>query len=281
MKPYSTNGKFGPITVLDINGCRRLYIKNQQQGASALTPSSKVVSKELEEGPGPVGDSAYFNGLVLAGMNNPDDSILVIGLGSGGGIVSLLYNCPNIDVTVLEIDPAMIDIATKYFPLLNYYIDQGRLNIINIDAKTYLSSNEEEWALSFADAYIGTNETVQDYLPALIAKSETIYLNVIDRLNGPIITNISKLMKSLDKPISYMAMCHDANNGQINFNIPSNWILTNDEVDLDKTPRNCNWLYKDLSGQSVTDAKVNFRSMLDNVVVIGETVSDGQHSKDS
>ncbi|XP_014472422.1 PREDICTED: methyltransferase-like protein 13 isoform X2 [Dinoponera quadriceps] len=50
-------------------------------------------------------------------INEPDE-IMIIGLG-GGGLCSFLHHCfPKLKITAVEIDDAMLEVATKYFNLI-------------------------------------------------------------------------------------------------------------------------------------------------------------------
>src|SRR5690606_20074881 len=52
----------------------------------------------------------------LTYMNNPNN-LLLLGVGGGGILSEINKQFPECQITAVEIDPVMIDLAQKYFPL--------------------------------------------------------------------------------------------------------------------------------------------------------------------
>jgi len=177
----TVKGKFGPIAVRDQGGIRKLFLNDQLQGGSFLNPSASVVDAGLS-GPGPVSSSPYSYGWLLAGISNPTGSGIMIGLGSGAGATQFLYSFPEADLTVVEIDPKMVDVACSNYPLLDYYCNTGRLAIVVQDAESYLAEEEDVWDFSLSDAYTGGKRGDISFLPGLCRRSENVYLNFIGHL---------------------------------------------------------------------------------------------------
>lgn len=190
----SARAKFGPLTVQEYRGARILTLNGQVQGGSFMEPSADCVRPGLK-GPGPISCSCYTSGWLAAGACHPRGSVLMIGLGSGAGVVSLLYNFPEISVDVVEIDPVMIEHAIEWFPLVAHYIDIGRLRIHEADATEFVSSTETKWDVLCSDGYTGTNSiavgTSSFYGKARKCASE-IWLNWIGVPNG------FKMMREFD-----------------------------------------------------------------------------------
>lgn len=148
--------KFGPLVVQDSDRARELTLNGQVQGGAYLAPGAAVVKAGLQ-GPGPVSTCLYSQGWLAAAAGHPRGTVLMVGLGSGAGPVSVLFNFSEISVDVVEIDPVMVTEARKWVPLLDHYIDQGRLRIHVADAKDFVSAPETKWDLLCSDGYTGGN----------------------------------------------------------------------------------------------------------------------------
>lgn len=255
-------GMFGPVEVRDGPEARELLLNGQVQGGSYLTPSAKQVDDELPgTAPGPVSSSAYPLGWLLAGLANNRGSGLMIGLGSGAGAVQLLHNFPQIDLTVVEIDPVIANLALKAFPLLDWYINRGQLNIVLADAQQYLSGRPDVWDFACADAYTGGQHLVADYLPKLCDRADNIYLNCIDHLGGPSMREITNVLSEHGKPPAELLKAIPHRFVQLTpFTGRSNWVITTQPVDLDLAS---NWLpFQDMDGRTVTDVQNDWDTML-------------------
>jgi spermidine synthase len=103
-----------------------------------------------------VSASPYTFGWIAAGIHNPTGNGLMVGLGSGAGAVSLLFEFPAINLTVVEIDPVLVEVCLQAFPLVRYYRDQGRLNIVVDDISNYFLCDEgTTYDFILHDAYTG------------------------------------------------------------------------------------------------------------------------------
>lgn len=78
-------------------------------------------------------------------------SILLLGLGGGSALFWLRRHFPKSHLTVVEIDPVMIQIAQKYFHI-------GRikdLTIVNQDAVEFIKKTKQKFSLILMDCYQG------------------------------------------------------------------------------------------------------------------------------
>lgn len=75
---------------------------------------------------------------------------LVLGAGAFSFPKHLLATYPNLQVDVVEIDPALTEISQKYFRLDP---TEENLNIYNQDARTFLNKNTTEYDVIFGDAF--------------------------------------------------------------------------------------------------------------------------------
>lgn len=81
----------------------------------------------------------------------PRPNILVLGLGAGSSIAPILKKWPQAQITAVEIDPVMIELADQYFQVTN----SPQLTIINQDAFTLISTLKSTYELVCIDMYIG------------------------------------------------------------------------------------------------------------------------------
>lgn len=253
-------GKFGTIQVVQRNGSQALLLNGQTQGSVFLDPPASVVDPSLT-GAGPVSTCAYPYGWLLGGIANPFASALMIGLGSGAGAVQFLFNFPDADLTVVEIDPVMAEVALRAFPLLDYYINQGRLNIVLADAKTYCLAAPEKFDVGFADGYDGSTSfaLITDYLPALQKCCNDVVLNVIDSAAAKHIAAIIDLFKANGPPIRYaMRATHP---GLAHTSLPkANYILTT--IDVSWQDADAFLPFASLTGENVDFAKACWSLMI-------------------
>lgn len=90
-------------------------------------------------------------------------NVAVIGLGSGVGLAVLAHHFPNISITVIDIDQAVIDLVDDHYPLLHWLSTQKtadgrpRLRFVALDARQYIQvhaeSSDPRFDLIILDAY--------------------------------------------------------------------------------------------------------------------------------
>jgi hypothetical protein len=260
------DGAGGTVRVQDRNGARRLILNGQVQGGSLLNPPAAKVDPRLGAGPGPVSESVYHLGWLLPALADPKASVLMIGLGSGAGIVQLLYLFPDIDVTCIDIDPVVIQTALLYYPLLNYYQDQGRLHIVNEDAEAYLKTRTETWGFGCADAYSGkSNDLETGYLTVFGERCDAVAVNVIDSLAGRLMAQVADVLavtghgvQEVFKAVPFGSLA--------TYQGMSNWVLTDVEPDWDRLQ--AFKPFEDLGGVGAGYAQRNWEQFLSNASVL-------------
>lgn len=228
-------------SVSDSKNARHLILGNQVQGGSALVPSASVVEPALS-GPGPVSIADYQNGWLSGGLPNPGANALMIGLGAGSGVVSLLYNFPQLRMTVVEISEDVVRAAIDGFPLLGYYLAEGRLELEIQDATTYLPAGGFD--LGFADAYVGENQLVMPYLEDFLDSCQRVWLNVIDRPQGQDLRKVAAALQRRDRDVRIA--------GVQTWQGMKNWLMT-DQVDFPEFQP-----YAELDGPEVQQARSVF-----------------------
>lgn len=222
-------GKFGTVTVSDGLISRSLKINSEVQGEAYHHPSLHDVMPWIEgseRAPGPVSKSTYQLGWLLAGVVNPQLTGLMIGLGSGAGASSLLYNFPGADLTIIEIDPVIIECALEGFPILQEFINQGRLEIRCMDANDLDST--DKYDVGFIDAYTGTQCLETSFLPCVSKVCKDLYLNYIG-------TPGDDALDELDNYVGIKSI-YGATSVPVRQHIDSiiaNWICTTDQPSTD------------------------------------------------
>lgn len=132
----------------------------------------------------------YTKRYALADYFVPDQKrVLMIGGAAYSYPKHFLTTHPNIPLDVVEIDPAMTDIARVFFKLK----DSPMLTIFHEDARTYLNKNEVKYDAILGDAYtsiysmpfhLTTREAAVRIKESLTERGVYI-VNVIGSLHGP------------------------------------------------------------------------------------------------
>ena len=78
-------------------------------------------------------------------------SILEIGFGGGRTSWYLHRFLPNVAVTSVELDPAVLELAKKYFGIR----DEPNFQVVNRDGRLFLSESKDKYDIILIDAYRG------------------------------------------------------------------------------------------------------------------------------
>ena len=230
----ATQGMFGPIQVQDKNGSRGLLINGQLQGGSFLNPGAEVASPELD-GPGPVSASPYTLGWHAAALHHPTGRALMIGLGSGAGITTLLYEFPSLEIDVVEIDPKLVELCLQGFPLIRHYRDQGRLRILLGDAGEWIADNNQHYDFVCHDAYDGGKDMTlggEDFYARLGELADAVWVNIIGKpYEGFMLEQMHAMAMAGVPPRSILCADHSLLSpfGQFT-NMRRNWIVSSEET---------------------------------------------------
>ncbi len=114
-------------------------------------------------------------------LNNDAKKVLFIGGGGFSGPKYFLQNYPNILVDVVEIDPAVVEVAKEYFSLDD---TKPNLRIFTQDGREFLANHQEKYDLIILDAFS------KSYVPFHLMTAE-FYDILYNKLNpdGVIISN--------------------------------------------------------------------------------------------
>ena len=136
-----------------------------------------------------------FFGLGLA--YNPDArDVLMIGLGGGSAPKRLWRDFRSLDIDVVELDPAVVDVAHRFFALPR----DPRLDVIVDDGRRYLARTDRRWDVIMIDAFYSDSLpfhlTTREFVALLrerLAPGGVIVANIIGALEG----SQSKLFRSM------------------------------------------------------------------------------------
>lgn len=132
MTPYQT------IQVRDENGVRKLSSDSISHGAM-----------DLETG---ITTQAYPRMAAGALVYQPKiESMLVLGLGAGFAGTHLQRYLPGLEVDFVDIDPAMANVARRYFR----FEDGPKRRVHIADARRFLDQSDRKWDYIYCDTYIG------------------------------------------------------------------------------------------------------------------------------
>ena len=174
-------GLFGQLSVSDTADVRSLGCSWACHGSVWIEPA--VHLDGVTYSPGPVPESVYLLGWLIAAAARPDGHVLMAGLGSGVGPIALAWAFPDLTVTVVEIDPAIIAMARQWFPLLAYYEAQGRIRIVTDDILAHVwQAPETDWSVACLDAYkeIPRLHAPSSLLQALHGRVDQIWMNILE-----------------------------------------------------------------------------------------------------
>jgi spermidine synthase len=94
----------------------------------------------------------YYDDFALGPLLTPAHHLLVLGLGGGGSIASTRMTAPDIDIDAVEIDPKVVEAATRFFGMNP---QDGKLHIHVADARPWLARSAENYDLVHVDLYQG------------------------------------------------------------------------------------------------------------------------------
>lgn len=165
-------GLFGSVGVVDTAEARRFTIGGVLQGASLLRPAANDVAPNLGQGPGPVTETRYQLAWFVAGQRHPTGRGLMLGLGGGCGVVGLLHQFPGLVMDAVDADPAMVEMAREFHPLVGHYERSGRLSLHVARAQDYLSRAPHQADFVIADLVVDSeslNELSSEALVGAVA----------------------------------------------------------------------------------------------------------------
>jgi spermidine synthase len=95
----------------------------------------------------------YYDAFALGPLMVPARRALVLGMGAGGSIRSMRLTAPEIAIDAVEIDPRVVEAATRWFGV--DAAADGRLRVHVMDARRFLSRDRGTYDLVQLDVYQG------------------------------------------------------------------------------------------------------------------------------
>lgn len=136
----SEKSRYGLVSVHDADGKRYISIGAQEQSGVNLANKREWVYTYM-----------YLLSLgILAtepGLADRPARVLIIGLGGGSFSDFLAEVYPRWQVDVVEINPAVIRLAKKYFPI------DKRVNIVEADGRAFLAKTKNKYDVILMDAF--------------------------------------------------------------------------------------------------------------------------------
>jgi spermidine synthase len=107
--------------------------------------------------------------------------VLLVGLGGGSMVHFLRHYDPDVSIDVVEIDPAIVDVAKKYFLVR----EDERTKIIVADAVKYLTGSPPRYDVVYMDAFLKpTRQTDSTGVP-LRLKTEALQRDILRKALVP------------------------------------------------------------------------------------------------
>lgn len=161
---------------------RILRFDRYLQSAVALNDDGETIRLPLQS------SLSYTDLIHIPMLINPAiKNVLIVG-GGGGVIATVLKNCYDLSVDVVEIDPVVILAATQWFGLK----PDGRLHVYREDGRTFVHRCRRSYDLIFLDAYsaggripfhLTTREFMED-VKARLTPRGMVYMNIIGAIEG-------------------------------------------------------------------------------------------------
>jgi spermidine synthase/MFS family permease len=115
--------------------------------------------------------------------------VLFIGLGAGSAEKRMWRDFPDLDLSVVELDPVVVDVAHRFFAVPE---DDPRLDITVGDGRRYLAEDSRRWDVIVIDAFfadaIPFHLVTQEFLSlarSRLSPGGVIVTNAIGAIDGP------------------------------------------------------------------------------------------------
>lgn len=173
---YETESRYNYIQVVEDDGVTMLALNDGHAIHSIYDPNSVLTG----------GPWDYFMlGPLFAGEHAGQSDVenaLLIGLAGGTAARELSEAYPSIEITGVELDPAIVDVGRKYFDLA-----RPNLDIVTEDGRYFLRTSDASYDLIGIDAYR------QPYIPFHLTTRE-FFMEINDHLrpDGVAVVNVGR-----------------------------------------------------------------------------------------
>jgi spermidine synthase len=133
--------------------------------------------------------TAYTRYMFASSLFRPkQEKVLIVGLGGGAMIHFLKHYDPKVKIDVVEIDPAIVKIADKYFGVRS----EGNVNILTADAFDFLKKTESRYDAIYMDAFLKPSADTDGNGVPLHLKTVRFYKDIQKKLvaDGLVVFNV-------------------------------------------------------------------------------------------
>jgi spermidine synthase len=126
------------------------------------------------------------------------ERVLLVGLGGGAMVHFLKHYDPKVQVEAVEIDPAVVEIADRYFDVRS----EGNVKIITADAFKYLEKTEARYDVIYMDAFLKPAADTDPTGVPLRLKTAKFYKGLQEKLaaDGVVVFNLNRY-KTVDDDV--------------------------------------------------------------------------------
>jgi spermidine synthase len=178
---HEVQSEYSHIRVYDSDGRRAIHLGGDD--------GPRVVETLMDLRQPHVLQHAYSHAAMAAFLYRPQaTSCLLIGLGGGAMVRFINHHFPDVRLDVVEIDPAMVEVARDYFGTTG----GARTRILVADGHDYLQRASGRYDLILIDAHLHPGERTDRMGHPLSLKSDEFYRSIHDRLNpgGVVMFNV-------------------------------------------------------------------------------------------
>jgi spermidine synthase len=189
VREHEEKSQFSTIRIIRENSVRTLLFI--RESGEAITESMLDVEKPHEL------QLEYTRLMFASYLFRPrPERVLLVGLGGGSMVHFLKHYDPAVKVDVVEIDPAIIKIADKFFGVRG----GGNVNIVNQDAFEYLKKTESRYDVIWMDAFLKPSPQTDTTGVPLSLKTIQFYKDVQKKLTagGLVVFNVHSHEKVQD-----------------------------------------------------------------------------------
>lgn len=186
---YEADSLYHHIRVREAGGVRYLHFDNSWQSALNVAAPDEPVF-------------AYIRQMDVGLIFQPEpERALFVGLGAGTAPQRYLRMLPGLQAEVAELDPAVIEVAHRFFHLE----ESERLQIAAVDGRRYLRAAQGPYDWVVLDAYysdsipfhLTTREFFQE-VRRVLAPGGVVVSNVIGALAGPDAAFLAAMVRTLE-----------------------------------------------------------------------------------
>jgi spermidine synthase len=111
-------------------------------------------------------------------LKNPQQDVLIVGLGGGGMIHFLRQLDPKIRIDAVEIDPVVVELAEKYFGVRS----EGGVTIATADGFKFIAETKKKYDAIYMDAFLKPSEATDGTGAPLALRTEQFYKQLQEKL---------------------------------------------------------------------------------------------------